>query len=277
MAGKKKRVGFIGLGEMGVFMATNLVRKGFDVTVHDLRKEQVEKLQALGANGGDSSKGVARVSDLIITMVRDDSQTDEVLYGKNGVWEGVREGSVIVICSTIDPFHCQSIAAEGEKKGVKVLDAPVSGAWHGAQAGTLTIMVGGKREAFEECRPVFEAMGKNIFYLGSAGLGALCKVVNNLLFNANWAALSEAVTLGQKAGLKLETLLNVIRVSSGGSFVVQKFDLIVTFRDNASQLAISDKDLGLALKVAEEAKQPVPIARLCSQLDRSRFFPLVER
>ncbi|MBU2536213.1 MAG: NAD(P)-dependent oxidoreductase [Chloroflexi bacterium] len=264
-------------------MAKNLIKKGFDLTVHDVVKKTVEELQALGAKSADTCKEAARVSDVIITMVRDDAQIDEVIYGENGAWEGAREGSIFVISSTIDPLHCQRIAAEGKEKGIRCLDAPVSGARPGAETGTLTIMVGGDKGAFEECRPVFEAMGKNIFYLGSAGMGETCKLVNNFLHILNLAVLSEGIALARRVGLETETLLNVVRVSSGGSWAVQNWDLIQELvkeycEGTKGPLWLGmQKDMALVLKMAKDVGQLVPIAGLVSQLDAFRFFPGVER
>ncbi|MFC1916560.1 NAD(P)-dependent oxidoreductase [Chloroflexota bacterium] len=278
-----KKVGFIGLGEMGAFMAKNLVKKGFDLSVYDVMKEPVEELRTLGARVADSCQEVAEVSDVIISMVRDGFQTEDVLHGKNGVWEGVRRGSVIIISSTIAPLHCQRIAAEGIEAGIRVLDAPVSGGRTGAEAGTLTVMVGGDKRDFEECRPIFEAMGKNIYYVGSAGMAEVTKLVNNLLCFINLAGLSDAIALGLKAGLELETLLNVIRVSTGDSHVAQNWDFVLTLtkeysqRRHGSTFDILYKDMELALKMAKELDQFLPVAGLCSQLDIAQFFPGVER
>ncbi len=279
----KKRVSFIGLGVMGARMAKNLVRKGFDLTVYDAVGKSVEELQALGAKSADTCKEAAMVSDVIITMVRDDTQIDEVIYGENGIWEGAREGSIFVISSTIDPLHCQRIAAEGKEKGIRCLDAPVSGAKPGAEAGTLTIMVGGDKGAFEECRPIFEAMGKNIFYLGSAGMGETCKLVNNFLHILNLAVLSEGLALARRVGLEPETLLNVVKVSSGDSWAVQNWDLIQELvkeycEGKKGPLWLGmQKDMALVLKMAKDVGQLVPIAGLYSQLDIFRFFPGVEQ
>ena len=278
-----KKVSFIGLGEMGAFMAKNLVKKGFDLTVYDVLKEPMEELRVLGASVADSCQEVAGVSDVIISMVRDDSQTEDVLHGENGVWEGVRKGVIIIIASTITPYHCQRIAAEGAEAGIRVLDAPVSGGRTGAETGSLTIMVGGDKEDFEECRPIFEAIGKNIYYVGSTGMGEAAKLVNNLMSFINLAGLSDAIALGLKAGLELETLLNILRTSTGDSHAVQNWDSVLTLTKEYSQrrhgttFDLLYKDMGLALKMAREVDQFVPVAGLCSQLDISHFFPGVER
>jgi 3-hydroxyisobutyrate dehydrogenase-like beta-hydroxyacid dehydrogenase len=278
-----KKVSFIGLGVMGARMARNLLQKGFDLTVCDVVRKTVEELQASGAKSADTCKEAASVSDVIITMVRDDLQVDEVIYGENGAWEGARAGSIFVISSTIDPLHCQRIAAEGKERGIRVLDAPVSGARPGAEAGTLTIMVGGDRGAFEECRPIFEAMGKNIFHLGSAGMGETCKPVNNFLHILNLAVLSEGLALARRVGLELDALLDAVRVSSGDSWAVQNWDLVQELvkeycEGKKGPLWLGmQKDMALTLKMAKDVGQLVPIAGLYSQLDVLQFFPGVGR
>ncbi len=278
-----KKVSFIGLGEMGVFMAKNLVEKGFELTVYDMVKKPVKELQALGAKSAATCKEAAEASDVIIIMVRDDPQIDQVVYGKDGVWEGVKGGSFLIISSTVDPLHCQRIATEGEKKRVRVLDAPVSGAWIGAKAGTLTFMIGGDRGAFEECRPVFEAMGKNLFYLGGSGMGEVSKLVNNFIMSINLATLSEGLGLACRAGLDPETFIKVVQASTGASWYAQNWELAKEHvgdycqgKKEALWFAFS-KDMGLALKLAKDVGQLVPLGGLFSQLDPFRFFPRVER
>ena len=278
-----KRVSFIGLGEMGAFMAKNLVKKGFELTVYDEVEKPVKELQSLGAKSTSNCREAAEASDVTIIMVRDDPQIDQVVYGENGVWEGVKAGSIIIISSTVDPLHCQRIASKGEEKGVKVLDAPVSGGWIGAEAGTLTFMIGGDKGAFEECRPVFEAMGKNLFYLGGSGMGEVSKLVNNFIMAINLATLSEGLGLARKAGLDSETFINVVKVSSGTSWYAQNWELAKEHvsdycqgKKGALWFAYS-KDMELALKLAKDVGQHVPLGGLFSQLDPFRFFPGVER
>lgn len=277
---QRKKIGFVGLGNMGEPMAWNLVKKGYQVTVvYHTRKEPVEKIKAMGANVASSLKEMAEGSDVIISVVRDDAQTDKVIYGENGIWEGVKEGSIIILSSTINPLHCQEIAAAGKEKGVSVLDAPVSGARNASEAGMLTFMVGGDKAVFEECRPIFEAMGENIFHLGDVGMGETFKLVNNFMLFANMASASEAVALGLKAGLDLKRLLDVVKVSTGNSWVVQNWDSLVKLRKDyeqrklASTLGMMYKDAGLGFKLAKDLGMRLPIAELVSQADISTFFP----
>ena len=278
-----RKVGFIGLGELGAFMARNLLNKGFELAVHDIAEEPVKKLQALGARGATDAREVAAASDVTIIMVRDDAQLEQVVNGEGGVWQGAREGTFLLICSTVDPLHCQRIAKEGEARGVQVLDAPVSGGWTGAQAGTLTFIIGGNEAALETCRPVIEAMGKNIFHLGGSGMGEVAKVVNNFMMSINLATLSEGLALAGKAGLDLDTFIKVVQVSSGSSWYARNWPLAQEHvkdycagKKGALWFAYS-KDMGLALKLARDVGQLVPIGGVFSQLDSFRFFPGVER
>lgn len=278
-----KNVGFIGLGEMGAFMASNLVKKGFELTVYDVAEEPVRELEVLGARSAATCKEAAQASDVIMVMVRDDPQIDRVLYGENGVWDGVKEGSIVIISSTVDPLHCQRIARKGEERRVKVLDAPVSGGWIGAEAGTLTFMVGGDEEAFEKCRAVFEAMGKNLFYLGGSGMGEVCKLANNFIMAINVATLSEGLGLAHRAGLDPEAFIRVVQVSSGCSWYARNWELCKEHvsdycqgKKGALWFAFS-KDMELALKLVKDVGYLAPLGGLFSQLDPFRFFPGVER
>ena len=275
----QKKVGFIGLGDMGRGMAKNLTQKGFEVAIFDIREEPMKELAALGAMAANSPKEVAEVSDVVITMVRDIPQTEEVIFGENGVWQGIKNGSTIIISSTIEPQYCQKVEEIVSGRGVHVLDAPCAGGRGGAEAGTMSFMVGGEKAIFDECYPIFEAMGKSIYYSGGIGMGETMKAVNQLAYFVNMASASEAILLGLKAGLELERLLEVIKASTGGSWVIEHWDYLVTIRKEYQQkrqgstLDLVYKDIGTVLKVAKDLDEFVPLAGLVSQMDVSRWFP----
>ena len=279
---QNKKVGIIGLGQMGKGMAKNLLQKGFDVSVYDMRTELVQDLKSLGASGASSCSEVASLSDVIISIVSDDPQTEEVFCGKKGIWVGARKGSIAIISSTIDPFHCQRLAAEGEGKGITVLDAPVSGGKVGADAGTLTIIVGGGKSDYAKCYPVFKAIGKNIFHAGPIGMGEVAKLINNYCCLGNRTVLSEGIALGLKAGLELKLLIRILKVSSGGSTIVQNWARMKAHKKDYEQrkygsgLGLLYKDIGLTLKLARDLEQCLPVAGLCSQIDISNLFNGVE-
>lgn len=276
-------VGFIGLGELGSLMAGNLIKHGLELVVYDVVDDRVETLVAIGARRADTCKRVAETSDVTVVMVRDDEQLDEVVNGEDGVWQGAKRESVLIVCSTVDPLHCQRLAREGETRGVQVLDAPVSGGWIGAEAGTLTFMVGGERSAVERCRTLFECMGKNLFHLGGSGMGEVAKLANNFLMSINLATLAEGIALAGKAGLDAETFIKVVQVSSGSSWYALNWSLAQEHvrdycagKKGALWFAYS-KDMGLAIKMAKDVGQLVPLGGHFSQLDPFRFFPGVER
>jgi len=283
---RQSTVGFVGLGQMGKPMARNLVSKGFTVTVcGHTRKEPVEELKTLGALVVASPREVAEASDVIIVAVRDAAQTEEAIRGTGGcrqgegIWHGIRKGATLIICSTVEPAYCQQLAGEGEEKGVDVLDAPISGGPPGARSGTLTFMVGGRKEVFERCYPVFQAMAGKIVHVGASGMGQVVKIVNNFMTIANFFAASEAINLGLNAGLSLRSILEVTRGSSGNSWIIERWDQMMSLKENyekrgeSGTIGLFAKDLGLALALSDRLGVAVPLGRFVSGLDRSQLFP----
>jgi 3-hydroxyisobutyrate dehydrogenase-like beta-hydroxyacid dehydrogenase len=277
------KIGFIGLGEMGRPMALNLLKKGFEViTCSHIRKDALADIEDLGGKITGSPEEVASASEVIITMVRDTQQTDEVVYGKGfwngkGVWRGIKSGSTIIIGSTINPAYCRNLAAAGKIKGVEVLDAPVSGGYLAAKAGTLTFMIGGQRKAFNTCGAVFDAMGRNIYYLGGSGSGMALKLINNYMMIVNAFGTSEAILLGLKAGLNLRQMLEIIHKSSGNSTIIENWDILAAHqRENAQREIFTDslffKDLLLAVDFAGQMGVNVDLGNLILKLDDSRLF-----
>ncbi|MBI2867814.1 MAG: NAD(P)-dependent oxidoreductase [Chloroflexi bacterium] len=270
-----KKVGFIGLGSMGKPMAKRLVAAGFPLTVcGHTRREPVEEMKMLGAKEVKTPKEVAQASEVIITMVRDDAQTEKVIRGEAGVMDGIKSGSAIIIMSTVSATLCQQIAGEASTKGVAVLDSPVSGGTPAAEAGTLTFMVGGSEGVLSDCRPVLEAMGKNIFHLGDLGMGQAAKLANNTIALANVFVATEGLSLGTRAGIKQERLLELIRVSTGNSWVIQHWELIASLKKAhrpGGSLDMMYKDIALALDLAKELHVDLPLAALTMQLNVGRL------
>ncbi|MEM2521176.1 MAG: NAD(P)-dependent oxidoreductase, partial [Candidatus Caldarchaeum sp.] len=188
-----ERVGFIGLGLMGKPMAKNLLRHGFKMAVFNRSKAPMEELASLGATPCGSSKEVAESSECVITMLPDEKAVEQVLLGRGGVLEGLAPGCVVVDMSTVSPGFSREMARRVEEKGGEMLDAPVSGSTMAAEQGALTIMVGGKPEIFEKIRPVFEAMGKNIYYMGGAGMGSFTKLCNQVAVSLNLLGVCETL------------------------------------------------------------------------------------
>lgn len=265
----EKYTGFIGLGEMGKPMAKNLISAGYRLVVYDINHVPVRELESIGAKAASSPKEVAQNADIIITMVRDAVQTEEVLFGSNGIAEGVKSKCVVLLMSTIDPLSCKKFEGRLQEMGVDMVDAPVSGAKAGAEAGTLTIMVGGSAEAIEKARPYFEVMGKNIIYLGGVGTAQAAKLVNNLLLAANLMAAEEAFTLGLKAGLKVEEIQKVLSVSTGGSWVANNWAMSRTWWETdkpGGTLDVLRKDVWTGLSLAKEYRMALPMCALGYQL-----------
>lgn len=266
---KKVKVGFIGLGVMGRRMAKNLLA-GFDVNVFDVVKEPCEELQKLGAKVSRSAKELAAACDVVITMVCDDKQTEEVIYGKEGLLEGLEKGTIIIM-STVSPGLVRRLA-KTVKQGVEVLDAPVSGGYMGAEAGTLSIMVGGKKEVYQECRIVLEAMGKNIFYCGESGAGLVAKLANNMIVQVTIAVILESLAVGTKAGLDTSVLFDVYKTSSGGSWLVEHWNWVTQMRKSGKTggtLATLYKDVDMALDFAREEGVSLPITSFSHAFDLS--------
>jgi 3-hydroxyisobutyrate dehydrogenase len=279
-----KKVGFIGLGEMGKPMAKNLLKHRFAVaTCAHIRKQAAEELKGLGAAVLGSPQEVAAASDVVITMVRDIPQTDEVIHGRGGweakgVWQGIRAGSSVILCSTLPPGYCRKLAEAGKKISVDVLDAPVSGGYPLAQSGGLTFMVGGDRNIFAKCRPLFEAMGQNIYFLGGPGTGQTMKLINNYMMIVNAFGTSEAIAMGLRAGLDLRLMLEIIGKSSGNSAVIRDWArLAASKRENEMQKpgdkAIFRKDLELAVSFFKELGYNSELGELVLKMDESRLFP----
>lgn len=267
------QVGFIGIGVMGRPMVLNLLKADHAVTIFARHPEKAEVQEVLkaGAKQAPSSRAVAMASDIVITMVPNSPQVEEVVAGAQGILEGARKGLIIVDMSTIAPAVSRTLAEKAAAQGVHFLDAPVSGGSQGAVNGTLTIMVGGEQQIFEQVRPVLEAMGKkeNIFYVGPVGSGEVVKLVNNILCGAIAAAIAESFVLGVKAGADTETMAKIIGVSSGASWQLANQFPLRAFNGSFQPGFMTDllyKDLGLALDLAQECHAPDKMTALTRQM-----------
>lgn len=264
------KIGLIGLGEMGTGMGKNLLKKGFDLTVYHPRSEVMDQFLVLGARKAGSPCDLAAMTDVVLSMVRDDAQTEEVMWGDNGVLKGIRNGSTIIVTSTVSPGLCQRLAKEAAKNGVGVLDSPVSGAKAGAEAGTLTLMVGGDSEVVKEMEPVLRAIGANLFHLGPIGMGEVGKLANNMVLFGSMAVTTEALAFATKAGIRLKTFINFVNVSTGVTWVSQKWDTVAALkkeRTPKATLNILYKDLEMGLACAREAGVEVPIISKLGEAD----------
>ena len=270
-----KQLGFIGLGNMGKGMALNLTRAGYPLTVHDIRPEPVQELVKAGAKAVGSPREVAQNSEVVITMVTSSPHVEQVMFGPDGVLAGMKKGNTIIDMSTIDPIVTRKVAATAAEKGIDMLDAPVSGAPPKAADGTLSIMVGGKKEIFEQCKPILEVMGEKIIHAGHVGMGEVVKLANNLAAAINGVGVFEAFLFGVKLGADPKVLYEVMSASSGNSWVLQTR---VPYPDVIPQSPANEdfapgfttdlmaKDLGLILSAAEATKIPLLAGSLTRQL-----------
>src|SRR5258708_1069904 len=215
------QVGFIGIGVMGRPMTLNLLKADHHVTIYARHPDKPGVLEVLnaGAKLAPSPRAVAMVSDIVITMLPNSPQVEEVVTGPQGILEGARKGLIIIDMSTIAPALSRNLPQTPSTPAIHFLDAPVSGGSQGAINGTLTIMIGGEREIFEQARPVLEAMGEkeHIFHVGPNGAGEVIKIVNNILCGAIAAAIAESFVLGVKAGVEVHTMAKIIGVSTSAS------------------------------------------------------------
>ena len=262
------KIGFIGLGIMGRPMSKNLIKAGYELTVYNRSRGPMDELAAMGANTANSPKQVAENSDIVITIVTDTPDVEQVILGPNGVIEGVLKDMVVIDMSTISPSVTRSIAAKLREKGVHMLDAPVSGGDTGAQAGTLAIMVGGDKDVFERCLPIFQAMGKSITHVGSNGMGQTVKLCNQILVSVTNMAVSEAVIFASKAGVEPNIMITATENGAAGSWQLSNLGPKMVDRDFAPgfMVRLQQKDLRLVVETARELKLPLPALSLVSQL-----------
>lgn len=265
------RVGFVGLGVMGLPMARNLARAGFGVSGWARRPEAVERGRAGGIEMRSSLAEVAAASDVVITMVTTSEDVVEVALGEGGLLESMAAGSVLVDMSTIAPEVSRRVAAVAASRGVGFLDAPVSGGSFGAEQGTLTIMAGGDPAVLERCRPVFAAVGEpdRLFHTGPVGSGEVVKLVNNMLVGSISAATLEALLVGVRAGASLKTLVDVVSVSSGGSVQLTgqlAKRALVGELDPGFATDLLVKDLRLAADLASESGVETPLTDVARRL-----------
>lgn len=261
-------IGFIGLGAMGKPMAKNLVH-AYKLSVNDIIEPAIEELVGMGATRCASPRDIALNTDVIITMLPNASIVENVLCSSNGVFAGVKEGQIIIDMSSVAPHSTRKMAKIAMEKGVKYIDAPVSGGVVGAEGGTLTIMVGGDKDTVQKIQPILDTLGKNIYHVGEVGSGDAVKIVNNLLLGANMAAVAEALVLGVKAGLKPETMYEIIKSSSGRSYALEakmpKFILKGNFAQGFA-VDLQYKDLDLAIDTAKNLGVPMPVTNTAQQV-----------
>lgn len=265
------RIGFIGLGNMGGPMALNLMAAGHTLIVNDVRREAAGPHLERGAKWGESPKAVARESELILTSLPGPKEVEAVALGPDGIIHGAVAGTIYADLSTGSPTVMRKLHAAFKDKGIHLLDAPVSGGVWGAQRGTLQVMVGGDEAIYREVKSILQAVGDKVGYMGPIGAGTIAKLVHNMIGIATRAIFAEGFTLGVKAGVKPEALLEAIRGASFGQGLLlsQMLPNVIFKGDFATVrfgLKLARKDIGLATELAREYDVPMPMAAVAEQI-----------
>ena len=266
MAGKE--AGFVGLGIMGRPMVRNLMKAGYSVTVYDVVGSAIEEMITEGAAPASSAREVAEKTPVVITMVPDSADSEAAILGPNGALEGASSGSAVLDMSSIAPATSQKIAAACEGKGVEFLDAPVSGGETGAIAGTLAIMVGGKKKIFDQYVDLMGVMGGSVVHCGDYGAGNITKLANQIIVAVNIEAVGEALVLAKKAGLDPNVVFEAIQGGLAGSTVLNNKAPMMIAGDfkPGFRIRLHQKDLQNALLTGKELGVPLPVTGLVQQM-----------
>ena len=251
-----KKVGFVGLGNMGIGMAKNLLKNGFELTGYDLREERLKELSSLGGKPAANCREVAEHSDAVFVMVLNGNQVKEVVLSEQGLLGGLKPNSTIIVSATINPSEVREVEPPVVEKRMNLIDTPVSGGKSGAEEGTLTLMTAAKKEVFDDCKELLEAVGQNIYHVGEEiGLGQTVKASLQALIGTSFTAIFESLVLGVKAGVKAETLYEVFSTSAVGSLLFKNAAKLIMerkFKDTGSHIGTMYKDLSISMNMAKE-------------------------
>jgi len=270
-------IGFIGTGTMGLPMVGNLLKKGFAVVAYDAAPAALDGAVKLGARAAASSADVARHSEMVVTMLPSSSHVEAVYLGPGGVREAIASGRLCIDMSTIDPAVSRRVAAALAERGVRFIDAPVSGGVPRATDGTLAIMIGGDKKDVDDARPVLAAMGANLIHVGDVGSGEVAKLCNNLIAGVAAVAVSEAFRIAEGFGVDAKVLTDVISKSSGNTWVMEHMHPVAGIVPRSASTNdyapgfmtdLMAKDLGLAVNAARELRIPVAVAPAAQQVLR---------
>ncbi|GAA3968367.1 3-hydroxyisobutyrate dehydrogenase [Allohahella marinimesophila] len=268
-------IAFIGLGNMGAPMATNLLKAGHKVCVFDLSETAMAGLAEAGATLAESLHDVVKDAEVVISMLPAGKHVEQVYLGEAGLLGALPEGTLVIDCSTIAPETARRVAGEALHRGIDLLDAPVSGGVGGAKAGTLTFICGGEVDAFDRASPILNDMGKNMFHAGPHGAGQVAKICNNMLLAILMNGTCEALALGEKNGLDPAVLSEIMRQSSGGNWALNVYnpwpgvmDGVPASNDYKGGFLVDlmNKDLGLAFDNADRNKAPIPMGALARNM-----------
>ena len=263
------KVAFIGLGTMGIGMSLNILKAGHEVTVQNRTRQKEEAVAKKGANRAPSPREAAEGAEIIVTMVSDTPDVEEVVLGANGVIHGAPQGAIVIDMSTISPAATRQMADELGQKGIKMLDAPVSGGPEGAQNGTLAIMVGGDAADFKRALPILDAMGKTVTHVGPIGAGQITKAINQIIISGTYLTVAEGLTLGIKAGLDMQKVIQAISGGAASSWVLHNrgINVVNNTYPLGFRVKLHHKDLGIALETARELEVTLPATALVEQIE----------
>ena len=272
-----KKIGFIGLGNMGGPMASNLLKAQYEVAVYDIVPSLVEGFAELGGIACKSAAEVLCGADLVISMLPASQHVESLYLGDEGIMAMIDTTSMVIDCSTISPASSNKVSAAAQARGIAMLDAPVSGGVGGAVAGSLTFIVGGTEADLEKVRPILEIMGNSIFHAGAAGAGQVAKICNNMLLSVLMTGTAEALQLGVNNGLDAKVLSEIMRKSSGGNWALEVYNPYPGVMDNVPAgndyqggflVDLMIKDLGLAMESALATDSSIPLGALARNLYR---------
>ena len=263
------KVAFIGMGTMGAPMAINILKGGYQVTVHNRTREKEKPVADAGASRAQSPQEAAADADIIITCVSDTPDVEAVILGEEGLRVGAKPGSLVVDMSTISPAATRNIAESLLTYDIKMIDAPVSGGSEGARNGTLAIMVGGDGADVQRAIPVLETMGKTITHVGPIGAGQVTKAINQIIIAGTYLSVAEGMVLGMKAGLDMQKVVNAIAGGAAGSWVLSNRarNMVNNEYPLGFRVRLHHKDLRIALEAAKELGVTMPAAALVDQIE----------
>ena len=261
-------IGFIGLGIMGKPMARNLMKAGYSLVVHNRSRAAVDELSREGAQPAASSREVAAASEIVITMLPDSPDVELVYAGENGIFAGAKAGMLLIDMSSISPVVARKLAGEAEKRGLDMIDAPVSGGEAGAINATLSIMIGGKAPAVERAMPIFQALGKNIVHVGDAGAGQVTKAANQMVVGTTIAIVSEALVLAAKAGVDPAKVRQALLGGFAQSKILEAHGQKMLERNfkPGFRIRLHEKDMKIALATGSEYGVPLMVTSQVAQM-----------
>lgn len=263
------RIGMVGLGALGLPMAVNLHQAGLNLQVHTRSRRAESDPQLAGARGCSNPAAAADNVDVLLLCVSDDTTVNNVLFGPDGAAERLQPGSIVIDCSTISPKGAQQAAAQLQRIGVDYLDAPVTGGTEGARAGSLTVLVGGDAAVLAKVRPLLEVIGGSIHHIGPVGRGQQAKAVNQVLVAGSYAAVAEAIALGQRLELPMQQVIDALKSGAAGSWALNHRSgaMLQESYPLGFKLSLHHKDLGIALEAASSVELDMPITALVEQLE----------